>query len=193
MSNRGKRIYRTSMLGVFRLVLLALILFFFNDFYLSTFQEPKFLAQGNLDFWAVCRFHWRYPTEFFSLAGLVLVPAFYYAFIRGVRFFEKGYLFNRGLPFFNTWVPYEDVKQYKLLLPNAILAVFTKSGDIHMVADGDIERVIALLDQHGVPGNLAQDEYVRLIKNMRKFVFVVLAFTALLYVVKKFGWLKVIP
>lgn len=189
----GKKIYRTSMLAPFRFILLALVVFFYHSFYLSTFQEPKFLKEGVFGFWDVIEFHYRYPFEFISISILVMTPVIYYGFMRGARFFEKGYLFNQGLPFFNTWVSYEDVKQYKLLLPDSILAIFTKSGEIHVVADGHIERVIALLDQHGITGDLAQDAYVRLIQNVRRFFYVVVGFTAILFLVKRLGLLRFIP
>ena len=171
----------------------ALAFFFYRDFYLSTFQEPRFIEGGSYTFWDVLQFHYKYPFELGVLSALTLTPIIYYGFIRGARFFEKGYLFNQGLPFFNVWVPYEEIKQYKLLLPKSILAIFTKSGDIHVVADGSIERVIGVLDQHNVPGDLAQDAYVRLIQNVRKFFLVVITFTIALYAVSKFGWLRFIP
>jgi len=190
MDERGKKIYRTAMLAPFRLVFFTLAFFFYRDFYLSTFQEPKFIESGAFEVWDVIQFHYKYPFELITLTALVLAPILYYGFVRGVRFYEKGYLFNQGLPFFNQWVSYQDVKQYKLLLPKSILAMFTKNGDIHVVADGNIERVIALLDQHNVPGDLAQDAYVRLIQNVRKFFIVVLTFTVALYIVKKFGLLR---
>ncbi len=193
MKDPGKRIYRTAMLAPFRFVLVFLMVFFYHDFYLSTFQEPKFMREGAFGFLDVWAFHYRYPTEFISLSLLVLTPVIYYGIIRGVRFHERGYKFNQGLPFFNQWVAYENVQQYKLLLPDSILAITTKAGEIHVVADGDIARVIAVLDQHGIHGDLAQDAYVRLIMNVRKFFFVVAGFTAILYMVKKLGLLRFIP
>jgi len=192
MKVRGKKIYRTALLAPFRLVMFALAFFFYRDFYLSTFQEPKFIEAGRFGFWDVIQFHVKYPFELSVLSALTLTPIIYYGFIRGARFYEKGYLFNQGIPFFNVWVPYEEIKQYKLLLPKSILAIFTKSGDIHVVADGSIERVIGVLDQHNVPGDLAQDAYVRLIQNVRKFFMVVITFTMALYAVSKFGWLRII-
>lgn len=192
MKEKGKKIYRASLLAPFRIVMFALAFFFYRDFYLSTFQEEKFLAGGKLGFWDVLNYHYRYPTELAILSLLMLTPIIYYGFIRGARFYEKGYVFNQGLPFFNIWVPYNEIQQYKLLLPKSILAIFTKAGDIHVVSDGHIERIIGVLDQHNVPGDLAQDAYVRLIQNVRKFFMVVLAFTVALYAVNKLGWLRII-
>ena len=187
---RGKKIYRTSMIAPLRLVGLALVLFFYHDLYLGTFQEEKFLAAGAFKFMDVVRFHLKYPTEFFWLTALAIPPFIYYSFIRGVRFFEKGYVFNKGLPFLNSWHAFEEVKNYKLLAPKSTLALFTESGEIHLVVDGSIERVIAILDQHGVKGDLTQDAYVRLIQNVRKFFLLVIAFTVVLYTALKLGWFR---
>ncbi len=192
MSERGKKIYRTSTIAPLRLVLLFLVLFFFHDLYLGTFQEEKFLSEGAFKLMDVVRFHLKYPTEFFFLTGLVIPPFLYYGFIRGVRLYEKGYVFNKGMPFLNSWHPYEDVKNYKLLAPKSTLALFLKSREIHLVVDGNIERVIAILDQHGVAGDLKQDSYVKLVQNLRMFFLVVLAFTIVLYTALKLGWFRFI-
>lgn len=189
---RGKKIYRTALLWPFRLTMFVLAFSFYRDTYLSTFQDPKFIETGSYAIWDAIQFHYKYPVEVVTLSFLVLTPIIYYGFIRGTRFFEKGYLFNKGLPFVNTWVPYEEIKQYKLLVPKSILAIFTKSGEIHVVSDGNIERVLALLDQHNVPGDLAQDAYVHLIQNIFKFFVIVLSFTLLIFIINKFGWLKII-
>ncbi len=192
MSVRGKKIYRSSMIASMRVVMLAVVVFFYHDLYLGTFQEEKFLAEGAFKFMDVIRFHLKYPTEFFWLTGLTIPPFIYYCFVRGVRFFEKGYLFNNGLPFLNSWHAYEEVKQYKILAPKSTLAMFNEKGDIQLVVDGSIERVIAILDQHGVQGDLAQDAYVRLLTNIRKFVYVVLVFTVVIYSALKMGWFRAI-
>ncbi|MBY0515277.1 MAG: hypothetical protein K2P81_00100 [Bacteriovoracaceae bacterium] len=188
----GKKIYRTSMIAPLRLVLLGLVAFFFHDLYLGTFQEDKFLSAGAFRLLDVARFHLKYPAEFIWLSTLSLPPFLYYAFIRGVRFYEKGYRFNKGIPFLNSWHKYEDIKQYKLLAPKSTLAVFTNSGDIQLVVDGNIERVIAILDQHGAKGDLTQDAYVKLVQNLRNFCLLVIAFTMVLYAALKMGWFRFI-
>lgn len=190
---RGKRIYRTAMIAPFRLVLLALVLFFYHDLYLGTYQIELFLREGKLGWWNAIQFHLKYPTELFWLTGLVLPPVIYYGFIRGVRFYEKGYLFNRGLPFLNSWFNYEQASHYKLLAPKSIIAIFTNAGEIHLVADGNIERVIAILDQHGVKGDLAQEAQIRLIQNVKKFIYVVLFFTTVIYTALKLGLFRFVP
>lgn len=183
----GKKLYKTTMLNIFRLAILAIVIFFLNDFYLDTYTYEKFRAEGQFQILDVIKYHYKYPAEFITFFFLIIVPAVYYSFIRGVRFFEKGFVFNRGLPFMNTTVMYNDIQTYKLLHPKHIVTIHTKKGHIYVIADNTVERVIAILDQHNIKGELGRDDYTKLITNFRKFVIVVLTFTLLVFLMKKFG------
>lgn len=183
----GKKLYKTSMLNVFRLVVLLVFIFFLNDFYLDTFTHVNFQLERRFKILDVLNYHYRYPAEFITFFCLYFIPAVYYAFIRGVKFCEKGFVFNRGLPFLNRAVLYEEVKSYKLLHPEYAISVFTKSGDAFVIADNDMKRVIAILDQQNIHGDLARDDYTKLIANYRKFIYLVISFTAFLFLLKKCG------
>lgn len=184
---KAKKMYKTSMLNTFRLLILAITVFFFYDFYLETYSYEKFFSEGKYGPLAVLKFHYRYPAEFISFLFLVIAPAVYYSFIRGVKFCEKGFFYNRGIPFANKFVPYTEVKSFKLLHPKAAITITTQKNDLFVVADNNIERVIAILDQQNVRGDLAQDEFVKLFTNFKKFIYIVFIFTILLFVVKKLG------
>jgi hypothetical protein len=185
----GKKIYKTSMLNTFRLVILGILIFFVNDFILETYTYEKFQADGQFKILDVIKYHYRYPVEFISFVFLIIFPALYYSFIRGVRFYEKGFIFNRGLPFMNKTILYSDVKIYKLLHPNQIVSIHTNNGDTFLIADNSLERVIAILDQHNIQGDLARDDYAKLITNVKKFILVVLSFTLFVFLLKKIGLL----
>lgn len=191
MSTKAKKIYKTSMLTSFKLLILAVTLFFFYDFYLETYSYEKFFKEAAYGPLAVLKFHYRYPAEFISFFFLVIAPAVYYSMIRGVKFCEKGFFYNRGIPFLNKFVAYEEVKSYKLLHPNVAITITTHKGDLYVVADNNIERVIAILDQHNISGDLAQDEFVKLFANFKKFIFIVFAFTIVLFLVKKLGLFQI--
>jgi hypothetical protein len=183
----GKKLYKTHMLNVFRLVVLAILVFFFNDFYLDTFTNEEFQLEARFKILDVLKYHFRYPAEFITFFCLIFCPAIYFAFIRGVQFHEKGFLFNRGLPFLNKSVLYIEVKGYKLLHPEHAITVSTTDGDVYVIAGNNMKRVIAILDQQHIPGDLGRDDYTRLIANYRKFIYLVLAFTAFMFVLKKLG------
>lgn len=182
----GKKLYKTGMLNLFRMIILAIVIFFLNDFILDTYTYEKFQAVGRFKILDVVDYHYRYPGEFITFLCLIIIPAIYYAFIRGVRFHEKGFIYNRGIPFMNKSVLYSDVKIYKLLHPKHVVTIHTVKGDVFVIADNAVERVIAILDQHNIPGDLARDDYANLITNFRKFIIVVLTFTMVVFFLKKF-------
>lgn len=183
----GKKIYKTSMLNLFRLALFGIVMFFFNDFYLETYTYEKFQINRKFEILDVLEYHYRYPYEALSFLIFILAPAFYYSLIRGVKFCERGFVYNRGLPFFNKAVLYEEIKGFKLLHPKKAISIHSKKGDVFVVADNNVERVIAILDQHNIQGDLAQDDYVKLITNYKKFMMIVIAFTIFIFVIKKLG------
>lgn len=184
----GKKLYKSSMLNIFRLIILGIFIFFLNDFILDTYTYEKFQADGRFKIIDVIQYHYRYPKEFIYFFFIIIVPAIYYAFIRGVRFHEKGFVFNRGLPFMNTTVLYGDIKTYKLLHPKHIVTIHTHKGGVYLIADNSVERIIAILDQHNIQGDLARDDYANLITNFRKFIIIVLSFTFVVFLLKKFGF-----
>jgi len=183
----GKKLYKTSMLNVFRLFILAVTVFFFNNFYLETFTYEKFQVARRFKILDVIDYHMKYPAEFLTFFVLIIVPAIYYSFIRGVRFYEKGFVFNRGIPFLNRPILYSDVTTYKLLHPELAISISVNNGDIYLIADNSVERVIAILDQQNIKGDLAQDGFVRVISNYKKFFLVIVSFLMFLFVIKKMG------
>lgn len=182
------------MLNLFRLMVLAVVIFFFNDFYLETITSPKFqemlIELPNKSFFSrvltFFRYHYTYPRDLFSFLGTIIVPAVYYAFIRGVRFHEKAFVFNRGIPFLNHTIKYEDVKRYKLFHPKYAISLHLHNGDSFVIADNSVERVIAILDQHNIAGDLG-DEYAKIFTNFKRVVIFVLSFTVLLFLIRKMG------
>lgn len=183
----GKKLYKTSMLNIFRLGILAVTVFFFNNFYLETFTYEKFQVAHKFRFLDVYDYHIKYPAEFLTFFCIIIIPAIYYGFIRGVRFHEKGFVFNRGIPFLNRPIMYSDVLTYKLLHPKHAISIHVNNGDIYLIADNDIERVIAILDQQNIRGDLAQDGFVKIVSNYKKFLFVIIIFTVFIFVIKKLG------
>lgn len=189
----GKKVYKTSMLWAFKFIVIALVLFFFNDFYLDTITDDRFAdmisksgSSGKriLDFFA---FTTKYPGDLISFILMIMVPALYFGFIRGVRFHERAIVFNRGIPFMRQIVFYEDIKTYKLLHPKLAISIHSKKGDAFVVADEHIERAIAILDQHNIQGDLAQDEFVKLLGNYKNLIVFIGTFIIVLYAVRKLG------
>jgi hypothetical protein len=187
MLKRGKKIYRTSMLFPVKWFLFTLFLFFYHDLYLATFGELKFLEGQDFSVLGVIRFHLKYPIEFITLTSLVLPSFLYYAFFRGVVFFEQGILYNKGIPFLNVWVPYSECLSYRLVSPKSLIALTTKTGEVFLIGSNNMSRVIAALDQHEVKGELGTSEYIRLARNLKIFFYAVIVFTLSLYLCVRLG------
>lgn len=190
----GKRLYRTSMLSLFRVLVLGVVIFFINDFYLETITNTTFqemMADQTpsrlVRFLTFFRYHFKYPIDLINLLLVVIFPAIYFAFIRGVRFHEKGFLFNKGVPFLDSTVLYPEVKSYKLLHPKQAIWLTTSGGDSFIIADNDIERVIAILDQHNIQGDLAVDQYVKLVSNYKRLVVFCITAFFIIFAIRKLG------
>lgn len=183
----GKKLYRTGTLNVLRLVILAVLIFFLNDFILETFTYDKFQEVGRLKILDVINYHYRYPYEAMTFFVVIIVPCFYYGLVRGTRFYEKGFCYNRGLPFMNKTILYSDIKSYKLLHPKYGLSLRTQDGTLYLIADNTIERVIAILDQHNIQGDLAPDDFVVLITSLKNFIVALTSVIVVVFLIKKFG------
>jgi hypothetical protein len=182
----GKKLYKTSTLNLFRFIIFLIVLFFLNDFVLDTYTYEKFQADGRFRIIDVIQYHYRYPIEAVTFFFLVIIPAFYYGLVRGNRFYERGMIYNQGLPFFNQTILFSDIKTYRLLHPKHLLMIYTTKG-IYLLTDNTIERVIAILDQHNIQGDLAKDDYSQLLMRLKKFIMLLLSFTVLVFLMKKVG------
>ncbi|MGE3611075.1 MAG: hypothetical protein AB7I27_15900 [Bacteriovoracaceae bacterium] len=183
----GKRLYKTSMLNFFRLIILAITVFFFNNFYLETFTYENFQSVSRFKFVDVFEYHYRYPFEFITFFILIIGPAVYYSLIRGARFHERGFIINKGLPFWNKSFRYEEVKSYKLLHPELAISIHMNEGEVFVVLDNNVKRVLAILDQHNIQGDLAHEDFVRLITSTKRIVIILVSITVLIFVLKKTG------
>jgi hypothetical protein len=183
----GKKLYRTSMPNIFRLVIMAVMIAFINDFYLQTLTYENYRSVGSFRFLDVLQYHMMYPVGAIMFFCLIILPAFYYTLIRGTRFHEKGFVVNRGVPFLNKVFLYEEIKSYKLIHPKKAISVHRRKGPVFLIADNDIERVIAILDQHNIPGDLTQDEYVKLALSYKRFFAIIVGSIIFMFFLKKFG------
>lgn len=125
------------------------------NLYYQTFNDPTFLSQEERDFTAVVSFHLFYPQELILYLLSILLPSIYYGFIRGVRFFEGGVLINRGLPFFNIYINYSDIKNFEIIHKKHFISIKLKeTEDDHLFTVNDIDRVLAIFDQQHIQGDL---------------------------------------
>ena len=176
----GKKVYQSRAIGSVRLTIILLSFILFLNLLSQTLSDPHFLEMGDKSLRAILSFHWFYPEELITYIITILIPTFYYSFIRGVRFFEKGMIYNKGLPFFNTTILYKNIEKYEVIHPKYLLSVTEKETDeTHMFSISQLDRVLAILDQSGIKGDLGtstnKDHKAKMKLIMFFFIFGVLA------------------
>lgn len=151
----GKKLYRSTALKQFKLAFILIATWVFTNLYFKTYSDPDFIQIGNLTFRGVVSFHLQFPVQVIGFLLGTLFPAIYYAFIRGILFFEDGMVINRGLPFLNHCVMYKDIESFKIIHAKYLMSIKRKDVDEELLFTiRDIDRVISIFDQHGIKGEL---------------------------------------
>ena len=155
MKNLGKKLYRSTALPSLKLMAVVIPLVLFFNLYFQTNSDEFFLKNYGGGFQDIIDFHLKYPEEFITYFLAALLPSIYYGFIRGVRFYEKGIIINKGLPFFNLYIPYEVIKKYEVINQKHFMSITRKdTEDDYMFTVNNMDRVLAILDQNHIEGNL---------------------------------------
>lgn len=193
----GKRLYHST--GILTIKLLAALIssiLFLNLNFQTLVSEHfnSFVMEEGLDsagkFWQVLQYHMVYPEEYIFFAVTVLLPAIYYGFIRGVTFYQKGVSINRGLPFFKMSVPYDQIKNYEIIHPKFFLAITHKeTGDDIMFTVNDVDRVLAILDQFGIQGDLGKKARIDHGAHVKLLLFFIFS-GVLMALVQYSGWIR---
>ena len=156
----GKKLYKSKALMPFKVLFLSICIMLFINLYIQTYIDPDFLKNFEHSFWGVMNFHVAYPEQVISLILSTLIPTIYYAFIRGICFYEKGVLVNRGLPFMNHVIAYDDIQSYKIVHHKYLMSFMRKSlREELLFTVQDIDRAVAILDQHNIKGDLSNAEF----------------------------------
>jgi hypothetical protein len=167
----GKKLYRSTALPQFKVVFILIALWVFINLYFKTFSDPDFISRGGLELKDIIDFHSLYPVQFIGFVIGTLIPALYYAFFRGIVFFEDGVVINRGLPFFNHCIKYSNIESFKVIHPKYLMSLKRKDIDEELLFTiRDIDRVIAILDQHNIKGDLGTSDLAQSITISKKVV-----------------------
>ena len=167
----GKKLYRSTALPQFKVVFILIALWVFINLYFKTFSDPDFISRGGLELKDIIDFHSLYPVQFIGFVIGTLIPALYYAFFRGIVFFEDGVVINRGLPFFNHCIKYSNIESFKVIHPKYLMSLKREDIDEELLFTiRDIDRVIAILDQHSIKGDLGTRDLAQSITISKKVV-----------------------
>lgn len=188
MANLGKRIYTSRMLWPLRLLVLGVFLFLLVNLFLQTSNDPNYTKWSDNSFVGILRFHLFYPEELLMFVATVFVPAFYYGMVRSIRFFENGIIINRGLPFFNREIFYSQIKSYKIVHPKYLISIVRSDmEDEILLSVSNMQRAIAIFDNHSIPGDLGNKEFKESFSVNKKFVLYVLIFAIIVFFFQYFG------
>jgi hypothetical protein len=151
----GKRLYSSTALMHIKMAIMAVALWIIVNLYFETYQDPDFLAMGELSLQGVIKFHSKYPAQILGFIFGTFLPAFYYSFIRKIIFYEEGIVVNRGLPFLNHCVKYSDIENFKIVHSKYLMSIKRKDVQEEILFTiQDIDRAVAILDQHAIMGDL---------------------------------------
>jgi hypothetical protein len=188
----GKKLYKSTALKMVKVLAILISFALFFNLYAHTVQLDIFLKEGwegRIKFWA---YHLANPAELLTYILFVLLPALYYGFIRGVVFFEKGILYNKGLPTFNSFIPYSDIKSFEVISQKHFMSIKSKSTDDEILFSiNDMDRVVAILDQNGIKGSLGLDIKKDMAAHKKLGIFFILV-GALMYMIQYFGVVRLL-
>ena len=169
----GKKVYRSTAIATIKMMAIAIIVGLFFNLYWQTFYDPEIASLSNPTFNDLIQFHLRHPYDLLSYIFFILIPCIYFGFMRGVNFYENGIYINRGLPFYNTIVFYENIERYEIVQQNLFMSVKRKKeGDEIFFSINNVDRAIAIFDQHEVPGDLVSKSRIPINMNSKVLVFI---------------------
>ena len=184
----GKKLYKSGALKQFVWVYLSIALLLLINLTFATLFDPIFEKSFQANFSDIVSFHVRYPEDFITYLITILIPVVYFSFIRGINFYEEGLTINRGLPFFNRSVPYKEIEEYKVVHPKFLMSVKRKDIDEEFYFTiKDVDRVVAIFDQHNIKGQLGNEEFQKRMTVNKKLIIFFISFSILMVFIQYFG------
>lgn len=192
MKDIGKKIYKSSSLASIKIIVLSVFFILLFNAYFQTYSDPMFKSMGDLSMSGVIAFHLKYPHELIIFFCTVLIPCFYYTFIRSTLFHEKGMVINRGLPFFNMVLNYSQIEYYEIIHSKSLLSVRVReTEDDYMFSVKDMDRVLAIFDQNDIKGDLGSKAKGDKASHL-KLVMIIIAIGILISIIQYLGLVRVI-
>lgn len=153
----GRKLYHSTSMPSIKVMAVLIASVLLLNLFFQTLSDPTFIKEGKGSFEEIFNFHLFYPEEFIIYLFTILFPAIYYGFIRGVSFYENGVVINRGLPFFSLTINYDSIKKYEIINRKYFMSITSKeTEDDYMFTINDMDRVLAILDQHHISGDLGK-------------------------------------
>lgn len=178
------------MLRSYRVIIWVVVIILFLNLMFKTLTDSDFINWGGKGLSQVFTYHYRYPEEIIIFILFTLLPAIYYTVIRGNVFYEFGLTVNKGMPFLNQKVMYDRVENYNVANFKNLVVLKTKSDMEVYLQSHDTQRIIGILDQHEIKGDLGKRESIESKSSNRKLFIVFVMFSILVFLFQHFGWTK---
>lgn len=184
------KIYKSTAPMAIKFAVLIGILISFLSLYISTIFDKKFVAisyEKNISAW---EFLLKYPHDVLAVFAFLIIPGIYYGFIRGITFFEHGIVINRGLPFFNHSLKYDQLSSYSIVHPSYLLSLKRNdTQDEILFTVRRMDRAIAILDQHLVREEASNENKPTINANF-KFILIIVIFSMVVFTAQHLGVFK---
>jgi hypothetical protein len=168
---------------------LSLSGFLFLNIFFQTKSDPGFISTGmEGTVKNVLLFHMNHPQEIITYLILFVFPAIFYGLFRANRFYEKGFLVNKGLPFYNKFTLYTDLDHYQIVHTKFLISLFKKdTKEEVLIPVKDMERVLAILDQNAIPGKLKQELKIGHFTSQSRYLYFVFMAALVTFLVQYFN------
>ena len=158
----GRALYHSTSIASLKLLSLFIFGILFANLNMQSAARSRFLdfvEKNELSetsiIYQLFSYHTTFPQEYIFFFIAVFIPIVYYGFVRGVTFFENGIRINKGLPFFNTTIHYNQIEKFELIHSRYFLSITQKdTGDDLLFSVNNVDRALAILDQNGIKGDL---------------------------------------
>jgi hypothetical protein len=184
----GKKLYKSSTLWSVKLFMFLVALVLLFGLLNSSYSDPEYLRRSAFKSLSLFEFHYMYPEQIITYFIIVVLPMIYYGLIRGIAFYEKGILINRGLPFLNYILMYKDISYYKIMKSKYLMSVCrneSKSEIVFTISDSD--RAVAIMDQNGIKAKFTSDNLLNEMSSHKRLVISVTALSIIVYIIQHYG------
>lgn len=171
----GNKIYKSKSTKIIKALAIISSVFLLLNLYFQTFHDPLFSKQYSGTFVDVLKFHLKYPYDLLSYIFFILLPSLYYCFIRGNTFYENVVVINRGFPFYNRAIDYNEIQNFEIIHARLMVAIkLKKSSTKYVFGVSDVDRVLSIFDKNSVPGDLEDQHTIKLTINSMVMIFIML-------------------
>ena len=118
---------------------------------------------------------------------MVLLPSIYYGFIRGITFFEKAIVINRGIPFWNHIIYYDQIDCYRIMRSKYLMSISKKNNQELVFTISDADRAVAIMDQSGIRARFVKDTLINEVSSHKRLLLGITISAIVIYFIQHYA------